>query len=66
MTIFTTWGAVRRDCGHVHPTIQDATECVETDRAECRTARGYSDRYVTTWPLPTLTTTAPHPVEEES
>jgi len=41
---FTTWGPVRGDCGHVHPTEAEAAACIHRDAAGCARQGGYSDR----------------------
>lgn len=46
MAMWTTWGSVRGDCGHVHKTQEAAEKCLSRDRRGCRYVRGYSDRHV--------------------
>lgn len=42
--MFTTWGPVRGDCGHVHRTFRGADMCIHLDARDCRSQGGYSDR----------------------
>lgn len=44
--MYTTWGSVRGDCGHVHGTREAAQRCLERDRRGCAEQGGYSDREV--------------------
>ncbi len=44
MAFYTTWGAVRGDCGHAHRSAGAAERCARADSAGCRTHGGYSDR----------------------
>lgn len=44
--MYTTWGSVRGDCGHVHQTEASATVCLIKDQKGCLKNGGYSDRRV--------------------
>lgn len=44
--LYTTWGPVRGDCGHVHRSLDAAEACLNRDGRECKSAGGYSDREV--------------------
>ena len=44
--VYTTYGSVRGQCGHVHRTEAAAEKCLAHDQAACRSQRGYSDRMV--------------------
>jgi hypothetical protein len=49
MTLYTTKGYVRSDCGHRHKTIGAAWRCMKKDGRDCAGLPGgnsYSDRYV--------------------
>jgi hypothetical protein len=48
---FTTLGPVRRSCGHRHRSTQTALNCLERDRAGCRSQGGYSDRRLVRMPV---------------
>ena len=28
---YTTWGNIRGDCGHIHPTLEDGVGCLDRD-----------------------------------
>jgi len=46
MPDYTTWGAVRGGCGHIHLTVADADACALADREACAGLGGgaYGDR----------------------
>lgn len=46
MKRFTTWGSVRGGCDHLHRTVDEAEDCVDSDAAGCARQGGYSDREV--------------------
>ena len=43
---WTTFGRVRRGCGHVHDTPYLAAVCLQKDRRACGKKRGHSDRSI--------------------
>jgi hypothetical protein len=43
MLYFTTWGAARGCCRHVHRSIEEAAACLQEDHRDCR---GESDREI--------------------
>ncbi len=42
--MLTCFGSVRGWCGHAHPTVEEAQECIVNDNADCASQGGYSDR----------------------
>lgn len=42
--LYTTWGPIRGDCGHLHRSIRAAQSCAERDARGCRSQGGYGDR----------------------
>jgi hypothetical protein len=46
-TVYTNWGPVRGECGHLHKSKHAAVRCLVSDRAGCRKLGSYSDR--ATW-----------------
>lgn len=42
--VYTTFGSVRRGCGHRHRTAEAAGKCAARDQRHCKSQRGYSDR----------------------
>lgn len=43
---YTTSGAIRGCCGHVHQYFEKAVECLEKDKKGCKKQGGYSDRSI--------------------
>lgn len=50
-TIYTTYGSVRRGCGHRHTTLTGADRCLQRDQRACASLGGgsYSDRAIVVW-----------------
>ena len=46
MALYTTYGHVRRLCGHHHRSESAAGQCVARDQNGCASQGGYSDRSV--------------------
>jgi len=47
--MYTTWGSVTGDCGHVHVSVEEAWDCIMEHGEACRQGHGpnaYSDRHV--------------------
>lgn len=53
---YTTYGPVRGWCGHKHMGLESAVKCLGADSKHTRKGNpnAYSDRYVTTHPLPSV------------
>lgn len=43
---YTTFGSVRRSCGHRHRSLRTALDCRDSDSRGCHSVGGYSDRAV--------------------
>lgn len=47
---YTTWGSIRRGCGHAHKTLAAAERCLRADQHRCHVVSqldiDYSDREI--------------------